>query len=113
MAKKILILGVTLIMALGLFAGCGNKTYYVDRVIVVVKTEYKEKFLAEEFSVEDFEWSNVKKIESSWWSVASDTGYITVLLKKHGKKRVDSAIKHFETLDFVAYASHYTKILTF
>lgn len=66
MAKKFLILGVALIMALGLFAGCGDK-FATDSVSVSIKVEWKDKFLSEDFSTDDFEWDNIERIEYGTW----------------------------------------------
>ena len=90
-------------MGLGLFAGCGEEICK-DRVLVTVKAEFREKFLAEEFSVEDFKWENVESIEYGVWYDKSSQGHLVVYLKKHGESRVKKAIKHFKTLEFVEIA---------
>lgn len=78
---------------------------------VSIKTEYKEKFLAEEFSIEDFAWDNIDKIEYGPWygTLNTERGWITVYLKKHGKKEVKNAAKHFDSLPFVKEISFFVK----
>lgn len=52
MAKKlvkVIAMGVLIIMSIGLFAGCGED-FAKDKVSVMIKTEYRDKFLAEEFT---------------------------------------------------------------
>ena len=112
MNKKLVCIGVMLIicMSIGL-SGCGDKEYKMvtDSLSVCIKTEFREKFKTEEFTVEDFQWSNVKEIEYSFWYDLSEShGWMTVYLKKCEKKRVLAAVDHFKTLDFVKDANpHY------
>lgn len=103
---KIITMGVLIIMSIGLFAGCGEDIA-TDRVNVSIKAEYKEKFLAEAFSIDDFAWDNIDKIEYGTWygTLNPERGWITVHLKKHGKKEVKNAAKHFEGLSFVSEIS--------
>ena len=81
-----------------------NKTMALDFVKVHIGIEYKEKFLAESFTVEDFKWSNIEKIEYNMWYEFSDTASIYVYLKRQGRKQVYEAVDHLNTLDFVLYA---------
>lgn len=102
MAKKRLILVVSLIIFLGLFVGCEDKAnYYTDRVLVDVDLETRDQFFAGELSIEKFEWKNVKKIESGYFEQDADFIRLTVYLKKKGVKHVKEAIDHFKTLEFV------------
>jgi hypothetical protein len=89
-------------MCIGLFAGCGDE-FETDSVSVSIKADFKDKFLSEEFSIDDFDWENVERIEYIIWYSTSDPeiGFLTVYLKEHGKKQVRDAIEHFNTLDFV------------
>lgn len=102
MTKKIFKLGVTLIMCLGIFAGCSDDIAR-DTVSVSIKEEYKDKFLSKDFSIDDFEWENIDRIEYGTWHSTSEneTGFLTVHLKKHGKKQVKDAVKHLNSLDFI------------
>ena len=89
--KKIILLGVVLIMVAGLFVGCSND-YHDDRVNVTIRAEFRDRFLAEEFSVEDFAWDNVDEIEYEGWVDIISRGLMTVRLSNHGRKRVRDAI---------------------
>lgn len=102
MAKKIFKMGVALIMCLVLLVGCGEDIA-TDRIYVTINVEYKEKFLAEDFSTEDFKWDNIERMEyGSWYgNIEPESGTMMICFKKHGKKQVKDAKKHFETLVFV------------
>lgn len=109
--EKIIVLGVILIM---LFSLCSCKEKFApDRVSVMVKAEFREKFEKKEFSVEDFEWDNVEKFMYEIWYDEFEKGWMVVYLKKHGKKHVLAAIAHFETLEFVEIAEpdYYQKMM--
>jgi len=112
--RKFFIIGVTLIiiMSAGVFSGCKKPDYYTDRVSVSIKTEYKDKFLAEEFTVADFTWDNVKSIKYEGWYDTIYRGIMTVYLKKAGKLQIKNAINHFEGLDFVYIAEHISEATT-
>ena len=90
--------------------GCGEEDIYkeifTDRVSVIVNAQMKEAFLSETITAEDFGWDNIDRIEYniSWYENIEE-GALTVYLKKTGKRRVDQAIAHFETLDFVVRAA--------
>ena len=103
--KKIILMGVVLIMGLGLFAGCSNDDYVTDSVIVTIGAEFRDVFLAEEFTIEDFEWDNVESIVYMNWNENASIGFMLIRLKRHGRRRVRNAIRHFETLEFVESAS--------
>ena len=113
MKKKIIIIGMALIMGLILFGGC-DSDYKSFEAVVCIKAEFREKFLAENFSEKDFEWNNVKSIEyvlpqyTEWFSqddAITDPpvldGYIRVYLKEHGKKNAEATEKRFSSLAFV------------
>lgn len=95
-------MGVTLVM---LFSLCSCKDKFApDKVLIMIKAEYREKFEAEEFSLDDFEWDNVEKFTYEALYDKSSKPWMVVNLKKHGKKYVLAAIKHFKTLEFVESA---------
>lgn len=104
MVKKILVLGVIMIMALGALGGCSEDNIAEHLVIVTVKTEFHDKFVSKDFSIDDFNWDNVDRFEYGAWSSINNTGELTVLLKKHGKKQVRQAVRHFNKLTFVEVA---------
>lgn len=106
MVKKIICLGVILIMCMsaGLFIGCEPEPdFALDRVSVYIGLEYQDEFSSKKFTVEDFKWNNIEKIEYVDWyyNREPERGCMTVYLKKHSKKRVLDAVKHFNTLEFV------------
>lgn len=72
-----------------------------DRVLVSIKSEYKEAYLKGEITVESFEWDNIKEINFPEWSDLMNTAVFDVKLKKSGKQYVQEARNHFKTLDFV------------
>ena len=81
-----------------------DKTMSLDYVVVEIGSKYKEQFLSENFTVEDFKWSNIEKIKYRTWYEFSDTASIYVYLKRQGRKQVYEAVDHLNTLDFVLYA---------
>jgi len=109
MLKKIIGIGVLVIMifSVGLFSACKkddtNEEFALDCVSVLIKAEYREKFLAEEFTVEDFEWDNIDRIEYRTWydNISEPCGGMVVYLKEKGREQVIAAVEHFKTLDFV------------
>jgi hypothetical protein len=102
MIKKFLVMGAALIVCFGMFTACEDE-FATDQVSVSIKTEYKDKFLAEEFTAEDFNWENFERIEYGTWNstIEPEIGFLTVYLKRHGKKRVEDAIEHIYKLEFV------------
>lgn len=80
------------------------KEIVLDCVTVMIKAEYKDRFIAEDFTIDEFKWDNTESIEYLYWFEKSSTGCMTVRLKKHGKKQVKDAVRHFNTLEFVESA---------
>jgi len=113
MVKKIIALGVVLVIVCliviyAVYISDLRKwedRYDTDKVRVTIKSAFKEKFLAEEFSVEDFEWDNVEKIEYGEWYENISTGGIVIYLKKHGRQQVLDAIDYLKKLDFIRTAT--------
>ena len=96
--------------------GCGEEDIYkeifTDRVSVIVNAQMKEAFLSETITAEDLGWDNIDRIEYNVsWFENTERGVLTIYLKKTGKRRVDQAIAHFETLDFVVSASYIGGVL--
>ncbi len=107
--KKIAVL-LAILLSFGMSGfGCGEEDIYkeifTDRVSVIVNVQMKEAFLSETITAEDFGWDNIDRIQYVCWFENTERGALTVYLKKTGKRRVDQAIAHFETLDFVVSAS--------
>jgi len=113
MVKKIIALGVVLVIVclIVIYAFYisdlrkWEDRYDTDKVSVAIKADFRDKYLAEEFSVEDFEWDNVEKIEYLGWSDNISTGGMKIYLKKHGRRQVLDAVEHFKKLDFVKIAT--------
>lgn len=102
--KRILIIFVILLSGLCL-VGCKNKiTYIDDKILVIVKLDYKDKFFNKEFTISDFQYENVESFKYDVFFEKSNCGLLTIYLKKHGIKEVNKALKHFEKLDFVESA---------
>lgn len=101
---------IAILMSLFVFSACEEKLPYGDfcddRVIVNIKQEYKDAFLSNSFTIDDFDWYNIEKISYLAWydNIVPEQGYIIVYLKRHGKLEVRSAINHFTRLDFVSSA---------
>ena len=78
-------------------------THAIDSVYVYVGLEYKDAFLEEQFTIEDFQWPNVERVDyrRGFDEYHPNKGTILVYLKEHGQKQVEEAIEHFKTLDFV------------
>ncbi|MCH5164231.1 MAG: hypothetical protein J1F36_04365 [Clostridiales bacterium] len=120
MSKKkwiIIAASILLVVAIGVGLGVGlgiglkssedPRSYYADdSVYVHIGSEYKDKFLAREFTVEDFSWDNVERLKYYFGFNDShpDYGLICVYLKEHGMKQVEEAIEHFSSLEFVESA---------
>ena len=79
----------------------------LDLVRVLINQAYVNQFKAEEITIEDFDWSNIERIEyfvyNSVEMPASQYG-INVYLIKPGEREVKKALMHFCQLDFVEYA---------
>ena len=80
-----------------------NEKYSLKYVFVCIKSEYKEKYLAEEITIEDFNWDNIDNIEYAFWSYESNHAWIYVYLKKQSPWAARRAMRHFESLDFVEF----------
>lgn len=105
---------IAILMSLFVFSACEEKPPYDDfvrddRVIVYIKQEYKDAFLTNSFTIDDFDWSNIEKISYGDWydNFIPEQGYIVVYLKRRGKLEVRFAINRFIQLDFVSSAELY------
>ena len=88
--------------------------FSLNEVKVIVKAEYHEEFINRNITVEDFAWENISELNyHDYYPEYDYGGRITVSLKEHGVKRVESAIEHFKKLDFIEDAGkvHYLTIL--
>lgn len=104
--KFIVVVGIVIISALlSFFISMVFNDPAIDegKVVVHIKTEFQQEFEAEQFSMQDFEWSNIKNLTYySWYPNASEPyGLIIIHLEEIGKTRVLDAIENFNTLEFV------------
>lgn len=96
---SIIILGVITLMLFSLCA-CSKNEFAINKISVVVKTEYHEKFANKNFTNEDFGWDNIDKVEYGIWH-DSTGGPLTIYLKKQGKKEVLAAVEHFKSINAI------------
>mgnify|MGYP004466979517 FL=1 len=101
------------VLLVGLFSLAGianyrNRTKYAtDSLYVSIKADYKEKFINQEFSPEDFGVSYVEYIGYRFWVDGNpdegETGHgvIYVKLKSNDRFHYKKAVRSFESLPFV------------
>ena len=103
MIKKIFVLVLMLVMSFALSSCKKQPPYKLDSVEVSIKYKYYSNVAAEIYTIESFDYDNIKEIE--YIKVQSrDSDYIRIHLKKTGKKQVQDAIDHLTTLEFVKSA---------
>ena len=103
--KKIAVL-LAILLAFGMSGfGCGEEDIYTDRVKIIVDAQMKEAYDNETMTAETFGWDNIERIEYFCWFENLNKGSVTLYLKRTGRRRVEQAIAHFETLDFVVRAA--------
>lgn len=112
--KRILILFSILVFGVYL-VGCENGikrnnckekeyNYALTEILVMVKSEYKDKFLNKEFTISNFQYENVKSFKYGTFFEKSGQGMLVIYLKRPGAEEVEDALKHFEKLGFVENA---------
>ena len=77
--------------------------YANDKIIISIKSDYRDEFINREFGLDEFNYKNVKSFSYSEWY--NDSGFIFISLKRTGKMEVERAMKHFEKLYFVKFCS--------
>ena len=77
-----------------------NEYVVAGSLIVSVKTEYKNAFLENEITIEDFNCEYIESIHYIAW-YSTDIGGIQVQLKKEYENKIDEAIQSIGSLDFV------------
>ncbi len=103
--KKIAVL-LAILLAFGMLGfGCGEEDIYTDRVKIIVDAQMKEAYDNKTITAETFGWDNIERIQYVCWFENTERGALTVFLKRTGRRRVEQAIAHFETLDFVVRAA--------
>ena len=105
------ILEYVLLVGLFSFAGIANyrnrSKYATDSLYVSIKADYKEKFINQEFSSEDFGASYVEYIGYRFWDDGNpdegETGHgvLYVKLKTNDWFHYKKAVRSFESLSFV------------
>ena len=102
--KRILILLVLLIVTFGM-VGCEKDdlldVYSMSELRIYIKSEYKSKFINEEFEETDFKYDNLKKFSYGHWIEEDDMGYMTIYLHKFYNNQIKKAMSHFKKLKFV------------
>ena len=93
-----------------MFSACKPKTtgsYFTDHVLVFVKEEYNGKFDAEEFTLEDFNFYNIKSFCYYHYFASSTNNemrFIVIWLIETGKQYVNEAVSQLSKLEFVEHA---------
>lgn len=83
-----------------------NKNKYVEgEFLVGIVAAYKETFLNEEFTFDDFGGEYVESIQYNCWYYTLDpeSGWITVHLKDEYKDKLDEVMQEVSEKDFVEY----------
>ncbi len=76
--------------------------YYSDKYIeLILKDEYKSKFINKEFEENDFKYKNFLKFEYSWDYDLTNIESVYIYLKKPGKNELKKAIKYYEKNKYV------------
>ncbi len=96
------VLGLFMCFMLGLcLTGCSKDEYSDNSIIIEIKSDYKNEYVNRLFTLSDFQFENVKSFTYSQWYEENNRGFMFIHLNKTGKKEVNKALAHFETLDFV------------
>lgn len=99
--KRIFMLLIVMLFGFTL-VGCNKSDEYSkDSIIVTIRQEYEKQFLNEEFTDDDFNYENIRRVEYGTWYEKTNHGFMVIYLKNTGKKQVLSAIEHFKKLSFV------------
>jgi len=83
------------------YSASKDSRYPVDRFFIYIEEDFHQKFIEQQFIIEDFKWDNLESITYDVWYNTSNKGQITVYLKEHGKQQLLDAIEHFKKLNFV------------
>ena len=66
---------------------------------VTIKAEYQQEFIEAQFTIDDFDWSNIERVDHhTYYPLAR---HMYVHLKRHGLIQVLIAVWHIKTLEFV------------
>ncbi len=76
--------------------------YYSDNQIeLILKDEYKSKFISKEFEENDFKYKNFLSFEYPWGYDLTNVESVYISLKKPGKNELKKAIKYYEKNKYV------------
>ena len=76
--------------------------YYSDNQIeLILKDEYKSKFINKEFEETDFKYKNFLSFEYPWGYDLTNVESVYISLKKPGKNELKKAIKYYENNKYV------------
>ena len=76
--------------------------YYSDNQIeLILKDEYKSKFINKEFEENDFKYKNFLSFEYPWGYDLTNVESVYISLKKPGKNELKKAIKYYENNKYV------------
>ena len=76
--------------------------YYSDKYIeLILKDEYKSKFINKEFEENDFKYKNFLSFEYPWGYDLTNVESVYISLKKPGKNELKKAIKYYENNKYV------------
>ena len=76
--------------------------YYSDNQIeLILKDEYKSKFINKEFEENDFKYKNFLSFEYPWGYDLTNVESVYISLKKPGKNELKKAIKYYEKNEYV------------
>ncbi|MCI6508782.1 MAG: hypothetical protein SOY80_06960 [Bacilli bacterium] len=86
--------------------------YYSDKYIeLILKDEYKSKFINKEFEENDFKYKNFLEFEYSWDYDLTNIESVYIYLKKPGKNELKKAIKYYEKNEYVKKVEPIAKLL--
>ena len=86
--------------------------YYSDKYIeLILKDEYKSKFINKEFEENDFKYKNFLSFEYPWGYDLTNIESVYIYLKKPGKNELKKAIKYYEKNEYVKKVEPIAKLL--
>jgi len=95
MLKKIISMGMVLIVLFS-FCACEKEKFVAGQVLVGINEEFRGMLETEKFTVGDFKWNNIKKIEYNWFFVNRAFYLFDIDI-------TNQAIDDLQKLDFVSY----------
>ena len=104
--KKFMIIFTVVLLLCSIFTmtACeGNNEYVEGEFVVSIKSEYKNAFYEENFTVEDFKYEYIESIRYDVWysNEQEEVGYIYVQLKEKYVEYINEVMQSVKQLDFV------------